>query len=226
MQFLSNSFHPGLKGDFDPNASHNGWVPMNVPSAWEQHPNGAFADTDGFGWYRSYVHVPEAWRGSRLLLVVDEVSDVDEGFFNGIKIGANGAMPPLYQNPSSNIRRPFVIDPDWIRYGEDNLIAWRVYDKGGQGGILKGPVHLSRRDDAIDLQGTWLFRPGDAPSWSQWDHDPDSAEAKQASCEIQTNRRSWVCRSRRNCGRGHRGKTASHPGGLRKIQRQYQCACP
>ena len=176
--------HPGLKGDFDPSASHNGWVPMNVPSAWEQHPNGAFADTDGFGWYRAYVHVPEAWRGSRLLLVVDEVSDVDEGFFNGIKIGANGAMPPLYQNPSSNIRRPFVIDTDWIRYGEDNLIAWRVYDKGGQGGILKGPVHLSRRDDAIDLQGTWLFRPGDAPSWSQWDHNPDSAEAKQASAQF------------------------------------------
>ena len=25
--------HSGLKGDFDPNASHNGWVPMNVPSA-------------------------------------------------------------------------------------------------------------------------------------------------------------------------------------------------
>jgi hypothetical protein len=163
VKFLRKPHSSWLEGDFDPSASYHDWVPMKVPSAWEQHPSGAFADYDGFGWYRSYVHVPESWRGSRLLLVVDEVSDVDEGFFNGIKIGANGAMPPLYQNPSSNIRRPFVIDPDWIRYGEDNLIAWRVYDKGGQGGILKGPVHLSRRDDAIDLEGTWLFRPGDAP---------------------------------------------------------------
>ena len=207
--------HSGLEGDFDPSASYNGWVPIAVPSPWEEHPSGQFKEHDGFGWYRAYVHVPESWRGSRLLLVVDEVDNVDEGFFNGIKIGANGAMPPLYQNPSSSIRRPYVIEPDWIRFGDDNLIAWRVYDKDGKGGVLKGPVHLSRRDDAIDLKGTWLFRPGDAPSWAQWDHEPGSKESKRD-----------VMHFREIAGAGYagyRGVVAADIGGRqRRIQEVYQ----
>ena len=75
-------------------------------------------------------------------------------------------MPPLFGKPSSNIRRPFVIEPDQIRFGKANLIAWRVFNKEGKGGILKGPLHLTRINDAIDLTGQWLFRRGDVPSLS------------------------------------------------------------
>ena len=205
----------GLVEDYDPSASDNGWVPMQVPSPWEGHPSGLFANHDGFAWYRAYVHIPESWRGSRLLLVVDEVDNVDEGFFNGVKIGANGAMPPLYNDPSSSIRRPFVIDPDWIRFGQDNLIAWRVYDKGGQGGILKGPVHLSRRDDAMDLEGTWLFRAGDSPAWSQWDHAPGSSEASRAVEQFKEIAGPGFA--------GHKGIVAADIGGRqRRIQEVYE----
>ncbi|MDG1892945.1 MAG: ThuA domain-containing protein [Verrucomicrobiota bacterium] len=168
----------GSTQDYDPSASYEGWTPLEVPSAWESHASGRYAEHDGFAWYRAYVHIPESWRGSRMLLVADAVDNVDEAFFNGVKVGANGAMPPLYGDPSSSIRRPFVIDPEWVRYGEANLIAWRVYDKGGQGGILRGPVYLSRRDDAIDLQGAWFFRTGDAPAWGRWEHVPGSDAAR------------------------------------------------
>ncbi|MCH2330888.1 MAG: hypothetical protein MK312_05065, partial [Roseibacillus sp.] len=124
-------------------AQHEGWTPARVPHAegWKGVP--------GFAWYRAYVRVPREWQGSRLLLVVDTISDVDEAFFNGNKIGANGSMPPLFGKPSSSIRRPFVIEPDQIRFGEANLIAWRVFNREGKGGILKGPLHLTRVDDAI-----------------------------------------------------------------------------
>ncbi|MCS1409202.1 MAG: hypothetical protein M2R45_02382 [Verrucomicrobia subdivision 3 bacterium] len=143
------------------------WTPVKVPGAWPLRGEEG-QDYDGFAWYRCYVKIPELWRGSRLLLVAKEVDDVDEAFFNGEKIGANGAMPPLFGRPASSIRRPFVIDPDLIRFGEYNLIAWRVYDQSGRGGILSGPVHLSRRDDAIDLAGEWLVRRGDQPRWADW----------------------------------------------------------
>lgn len=207
--------HEGMTQDYDSSASQNGWVPMPMPGDWESHPTGAFENHDGFAWYRAYVHVPEDWKGSRLLLVADHVDDVDEGFFNGIKIGANGSMPPLYGDPSSSIRRPFVIDPDWIRFGEDNLIAWRVYDKGGQGGILKGPIHLSRRDDAIDLQGVWMFRTGDAPSWAQWDHTPGSQAATK---DIETFR----TLAGPSFG-GYRGVVPADIGGRqRRIQEVYE----
>ncbi len=143
------------------------WSAAAVPGAWELA-SAAGGDYDGFAWYRCYVRVPESWQGSRLLLTAGRVDDVDEVFFNGEKVGTNGAMPPLFGAPASRVRRPFVVEPDQIYFGEYNLIAWRVYDHGGEGGILSGPVHLSRLEDAIDLTGEWLLRRGDAPGWADW----------------------------------------------------------
>ncbi|NIP92788.1 MAG: c-type cytochrome, partial [Akkermansiaceae bacterium] len=153
-------------------AQLEGWSPATIPdeTGWK--------GAKGFGWYRAYVKVPADWAGSRLLLMVDSISNVDEAFVNGEKVGANGSMPPLFGNPSSSIRRPFVLEPDQVRFGQYNLIAWRVYNNNGKGGILKGPVHLSRLDDALDLGGTWLFRRGDVPAWADWQGDSRDAEAE------------------------------------------------
>ena len=145
-----------------------GWRPARVP-----HAEG-WGNAKGFAWYRAYVKVPADWAGSRLLLMTGWISDVDEAYVNGEKVGANGSMPPLFGKPSSSIRRPFVIEPDQLRFGEYNLVAWRVYSQKGGGGILQGPVHLSRKDDALDLSGTWLFRHGDAPAWAAWEEDPSA----------------------------------------------------
>lgn len=155
------------------------WSLITVPGAWEDQPGGAYAMHDGFAWYRCYVKVPEAWRGKRLLLSAAKIDDVDEVYFNGDQIGVNGGMPPLYGDPSTDIRRPAVIDPDQIRYGEFNLIAWRIYDKGAKGGILQGPVQLATIDQAIDLSGTWDFQRGDNLTWAQWPADPTSIAAKE-----------------------------------------------
>ena len=51
--------------------------------------------------------------------------------------------------------------------------CWRVYDKVGRA-VSSGPVHLSRLDDALSLEGTWLFRAGDSPAWSQWHAGEDA----------------------------------------------------
>ena len=152
-------------------AQHEGWTTISAPEeeGWQS--------ARGFGWYRSYVEIPREWQGSRLLLIVDNISDVDEAFFNGTKVGANGSMPPLFGKPSSSIRRPFIIEPDQVRFGKANLIAWRIFNKEGKGGILKGPLHLTRIDDAIDLTGQWLFRRGDVPSWAQWGENPEAEAA-------------------------------------------------
>ena len=161
-------------------ADHEGWTALPVPNAtgWETGADGEFANHDGFAWYRAYVKIPKEWQGSRLLLIAGSIDNVDEGFFNGQRLGANGSMPPLYNNPASPIRRPFVIEPDLVRFGEVNLIAWRIYDKDGKGGIIEGPIHLTRAEDAIDLSGQWLFHTGDAPAWASWWHDPGSADGK------------------------------------------------
>ena len=149
-------------------AAAQDWVPIQVPGDWESQ----VGEYDGFAWYRCTVEVPESWRGSRLLLTVRAVDDVDEAYFNGEKVGANGGMPPLYAKPSSDVRRPAVIDPDLVRFGERNLIAFRVYDGGGKGGILEGPVQLGRLHDAIDLSGTWEFVRGDQKEYASGPENP------------------------------------------------------
>ncbi|MDG2123888.1 MAG: hypothetical protein P8J87_09340, partial [Verrucomicrobiales bacterium] len=133
------------------------WSPNPLPSPPADGAN------PGFTWFRAYVNVPANWQGSRLLLVAGNIDTVDEAFFNGDKIGANGSMPPLFSKPASDIRRPFVIEPDQVNFGADNLIAWRVYSKDKPASVRNGPIHLSRKDDAIDLAGTWLKKSGDKP---------------------------------------------------------------
>ncbi|MCB1094175.1 MAG: c-type cytochrome [Verrucomicrobiae bacterium] len=158
------------------------WGVAQVPSTSELSAGAADESGERFAWYRSYVHVPSEWQGSRLLLIAGAISGVDEAFFNGRKIGANGAMPPLYSAPASSIRRPYVIEPDWIRFGEDNLVAWRVFSPEGASAarITLGPVHLTRKDDAIDLSGNWQFRRGDSPEWKDWESSgPNPAEVQR-----------------------------------------------
>jgi putative heme-binding domain-containing protein len=144
---------------------------------WRAVPVPAAQETEGFSWYRCFIQVPESWRGSRLLLSVRHVDDVDEAYFNGDKVGANGGMPPLFGKPSSDVRRPAVIDPDQVRFGEMNLIAFRVFNQEGSGGILEGPVQLGRLEDAIDLSGTWDFIEGDRREYAHWPNRRDQTLA-------------------------------------------------
>ncbi len=165
---------------WSPSYGQDAWTSLKVPGAWESQSDGRFAELDGFAWYRCFVKVPENWQGSRLLLTLVAADDVDEAYFNGDKVGANGGMPPLFAKPSSSVRRPAVIDPDQVRFGQENLIAIRVYDHGGQGGIIKGPIQLSRVEDAIDLSGQWDFLPGDQKHYAQWPNNDPTSEAAQA----------------------------------------------
>ncbi len=152
------------------------WQPIDVPGDWESQ----IGPHDGFAWYRCLIQVPADWEGSRLLLTIRATDNVDEAYFNGDKVGANGSLPPLYHQPSSDVRRPAVIDPDQIRFGDWNLVAFRVYDHGGQGGLTEGPIQLSRLHDAIDLGGTWDFIKGDRQEYAHWPHKDVTSKATLA----------------------------------------------
>lgn len=158
------------------------WHVVPVPGAWESSGVNELVAYDGFIWYRAFVKIPKQWQGRRLLFTAIEIDDVDEGYFNGQRIGANGSMPPLYGAPASPSRRPFVIDPDLVRFGEYNLLAIRVYDRGGEGGLRQGPFQLAAGNEAIDLSGSWQVRIGDRRSFGQWT-DADDGAARKADVE-------------------------------------------
>lgn len=154
------------------------WHTVPVPGAWEDAGVHELAAHDGFVWYRAVIRVPQRWEGRRLLFTALRIDNVDEAYFNGQRVGSNGSMPPLYGGPASAARRPYVIDPELVRFGEYNLLAIRVYDDGGEGGLVNGPFQLAAGNEAIDLSGLWQVRAGDRQSFGQWTDADDDASRK------------------------------------------------
>src|SRR5207302_308521 len=60
--------------------------------------------------------------------------DVDETFLNGVKLGQTGAFPPNYRSEWQAYRR-YRIPVDALNWGGENVLAVRVYDGAGPGGI-------------------------------------------------------------------------------------------
>jgi len=153
------------------------WSVVKVPGVWEKQAKGKFAKHDGFAWYRCFVNVPPHWRGQKLELLVENIDNAHEAFFNGKRIGGAGAFPPKYKNGIEKSQRYFV-SPKTQRPGEWNVIAIRVYDDGGHGGFKKRAPILIQEKEAIALEGEWEFRTGDQKSWSL---RPDDLEPNRAT---------------------------------------------
>ncbi len=151
------------------------WSLLRVPGFWEQQAGGKYANLDGFAWYRCFVKVPKAWQGKSLRLNLGQIDDCDEASVNGTKVGATGTLPPTYRGLSGEQRR-YTVPAAAVRAGEYNLIAVRVYDGGGGGGISGGQLSLACDAGAIDLNGVWQFRAGNDPAWAKWPLDTAGKE--------------------------------------------------
>jgi len=150
------------------------WSLLRAPGYWR----GKLSGQKGFAWYRCFVKVPAKWKGERLSLELGRIDDCDEAFVNGAKVGATGSIPPRRRSTRQATRR-YTVHPRHVRPGAWNLIAVRVYNKGGRGGIAEGELRLACRKGALSLEGDWQFRPGDDPAWAKWPADPDSKEGQQ-----------------------------------------------
>lgn len=159
-----------------------GWSTLRAPGFWEQQASGAHASLDGFAWYRCFVRIPQAWQGKSLRLNLGQIDDCDEAFVNGVKVGATGSLPPNYRGLSGEQRR-YAVPADAVRAGAYNLIAVRVYDGGGFGGIGAGPLSLTCEAGAIDLTGVWQFRTGDDLAWAKWPLDASGKEDTAVASE-------------------------------------------
>lgn len=155
------------------------WQLIDVPGSWNESGIKELANHDGFAWYRTFVFIPKEWEGKRVFFSLGSVDNIEETFFNGEKIGAYGSMPPLLQGPASDIRRPYVIEPDMFQAGDWNLLALRLFDMGGNAGIRTGPVQLSSGDKALDLSGKWLILKGDFEELSDWPHGHSPKDRRQ-----------------------------------------------
>lgn len=117
-------------------------APIEVNRKWEDagHPG-----YDGWGWYFlrvSRARLDTALRGdSDPVLRLGKIDDADEVYVNGTRIGGMGTFPPAFTSQWS-AKRAYVVPAALLR--EENLVAIRVWDGGGGGGLYEGiPTLLS-----------------------------------------------------------------------------------
>ncbi|MDQ1256809.1 MAG: alpha-L-fucosidase [Candidatus Hydrogenedentes bacterium] len=120
-----------------PGFDDSGWERVNLPAPWETHSN--YTEDNAYGWYRKTITVPKEWKDLALVLPLGKLDDADETFFNGDKIGKTGQMPPKYETAFQTVRR-YNVPREMIKYGGENVIAIRVYDEAGAGGLIEGPL--------------------------------------------------------------------------------------
>ena len=144
------------------------WSPLQVPGAWEDVSDGKLAKYDGYAWYRCWVKVPNDWKGRDLTLAVEQIANVHEVFWNGVRIGGGGDFPPGFRDASaSNSAYSYTVSEKHIEAGQYHLVAVRVYNQSGKGGFKGTAPALVNETTAISLQGTWQFRTGDNKGWAK-----------------------------------------------------------
>ncbi len=144
------------------------WSNIPVPGTWDSH-RPELKSFDGFAWYRTTVTPPAEWKGRGLYLYVEKVDNACETFFNGVKVGISGTLPPSYTSGLLSNEHRYVIPPDAVKIGEPNVVAIRVYDHDGAGGFKGRAPSLLGGNDAITMEGPWQFRTGDDLAWAAKD---------------------------------------------------------
>ena len=119
------------------------WQNIAVGIPWESALNIQY---DGMAWYRRSVTVPKdlqkaVKKNGSMVLKLGLIDDADETYFNGVKIGAQGKMPPESLS-AWDVQRVYIVPMKLIKWDEPNVIAIRVSDWGGGGGMYSGEYVL------------------------------------------------------------------------------------
>jgi hypothetical protein len=144
-------FHPDPNGEglsqgwhLPSMASEDGWKDIRIGAWWESQ---GYPALDGWAWYRLWVDVPQTWQGRDVFLSFEGVDDIYELYINGEVAGKGGDLATrkdaLQEKKSHNITR-------LVKPGQKALIAVRVYDWYGAGGIFR-PVTLGTLPFQPDL---------------------------------------------------------------------------
>ncbi len=149
----------------DPEINDKVWEEVFVPARWEEE---GFWGYDGYAWYRKRFRLPREDRGRSLYLDVGRIDDVSAVYVNGHFIGSAGRFPPEYKTAFHAFSR-YRIPSEYLDKDGYNIVAIRVFDSGGEGGLLEGkPGIYANLDEpmlALDLAGPWAFRIGDRMRW-------------------------------------------------------------
>lgn len=120
------------------------WDQIFVPAKWEDQ---GYRDYDGYAWYRKHFYYKGNYSGNYVIMVLGKIDDVDQLYINGVLVASTGNFPQGVGKAISTGQewlafRGYYVPVSLLKKGQQNLIAVRVYDSGGGGGIYEGPVGL------------------------------------------------------------------------------------
>lgn len=136
----------------EPGYDDSAWASMVLPDHWEQQG----LEINGAVWFRKTVDVPASLAGRPATLSLGPIDDFDVTFLNGQQIGATGPDDArAWQTP-----RVYEVPAGLLKPGA-NVVAVRVFDSGGGGGIYGDAeqLRLSSADGttAVSLAGDWKY---------------------------------------------------------------------
>ena len=135
-------FSPGDSTQWSaPGFNDKSWQAIDISKNWEQQ---GHEGLDGFGWYRTHVVIPASLKESSFLkdslrFDVGYGDDSYAVFLNGQLIGKNYNIDPK-SGFYSRIKIVIPANNPAVLWGKDNVIAVRVFDTGGDGGVYGDPA--------------------------------------------------------------------------------------
>ena len=123
------------------------WSSIPVPSTWET----SGYDHDGFAWYRTALVLPKELRNKRLVILLGKIDDIDQLYINGQLVSATGIFEsePIVKGTEWQEMRGYYVPNHVWEEEATNLIAIRVYDHGGYGGLFEGPIGIISQKNYI-----------------------------------------------------------------------------
>lgn len=147
-----HGYLPGGQTWASPAVDARAWPTLPLPGLWESAPG--LATYDGVVWFRKEIDLPASLAGQPLTLTLGKIDDADSTFVNGVRVG--------YGSGYNQLRRYPV--PAGLLHPGRNVIAVRVVDTGGGGGIAGEPNELMLSAPgsslAIPLAGSWQYQLG------------------------------------------------------------------
>lgn len=140
-----------------PGYNDSGWKNIQVDRVWEAS---GYDPYDGYAWYRINVVIPSSLKNSAFLkdslrIYLGKINNFDQTFLNGSFIGSNSKNVPAGTVPDTlfkkapqslwDVKRPYTlsVNDSRIKWDQKNVIAIRVFDEGGQGGLYTGDQAIS-----------------------------------------------------------------------------------
>lgn len=123
------------------------WPLINQPQLWEQQ---SIGELDGVVWLRKTIVLTPELAGKEAVLELSKIDDDDETYVNGTKVGSTSQW---------DAKRKYTVPAGVLKEGK-NVIAVRVVDNGGGGGIYgdAAEVKLTAGTTSIPLNGEWKFQ--------------------------------------------------------------------